>query len=179
MQFNKELGGRSIMSNRKSVTFDREHYLSKKILTSLALLFLCVIHENTIALDFSIHPVFFNEKKPSMKDKIEDSLIQYHNSIDVLKNDAIAIESIKRDFNVKIIGYTDNSECSGSTCSDISLRRARLIYEWMLAHGVSSSQLLSPEGRGSGDPMSDNKTPYGRSINRRVEFQAIPVSLAH
>lgn len=127
------------------------------------------------ASDFSINPVYFVEGKPSSHDKLADSLILFNESVEVLKNDAAAISTLQGKFRVKIVGFTDNKECAGPECLSLSVRRAKAVYAWMLTHGVSSSLLFPPEGKGSNDPLDDNNTPEGRARNRHVEFQMIPV----
>ena len=148
----------------------------KTLLLASSLMALFVVQNSALASDFSIHPVYFNERMPLVRSGIEDSLIEYVTSKEVLGNDALAIGTLKGEFRVKIIGSTDNIECAGNECAELSLRRAKLVYSWMLAHGVSLSQLLPPEGQGSSDPIADNKTSYGRARNRHVEFIAVPIS---
>lgn len=134
----------------------------------------CIFCENAMSTDFSIDAVFFNEKKPSLKDDIGMSLAERGDSLTVLKNDVAAINSLKNGYSIKIVGSTDNKECSNSECEKLSLRRAQMIYRWMLANGVPQDRLLPPEGRGANDPVASNAEPDGRARNRYVEFQVIP-----
>lgn len=127
-----------------------------------------------MSTDFSIDAVYFNEKMPSSKDPINTSLHEYNDYLKVLKNNVAAINSLKNSYHIKIIVSTDNHECSASECEKLSLRRAQMLYKWMLANGVSQSRLLPPEGRGSNDPVANNAEPDGRARNRYVEFQVTP-----
>ncbi|MGN7916887.1 OmpA family protein [Lysobacter sp. 22409] len=69
----------------------------------------------------------------------------------------------------EVLGFTDRIECR-ENCQELSARRARMVYDWLLAAGVSSSSLKAPVGRGSNMPIGDNETDEGRSRNRRVEI---------
>ena len=141
----------------------------------LFIMAMCLFGKNALALTFDIPGVFFKEKAPSINSRVEDSLSVYDKPLEVLKNDALAISTLKGHYNIKIVGFTDNSECTGPECVALSLRRAQLICGWMLAHGVPASQLLPPEGHGSDEPVGDNSTPDGRARNRRVEFQWVKI----
>jgi OOP family OmpA-OmpF porin len=132
--------------------------------------------KNALALTYEMPSIFFKEETPSVNGRVEESLSVYDRPLEVLKADALAIQKLKGHFDIKIVGYTDSSECVGAECTHLSLRRAQLIYDWMLTHGVLASQLLPPEGHGNADPTGDNNTPVGRAGNRRVEFQWIPIS---
>lgn len=174
MSFKTGRIGQQIMRNKLSGIVGR--VLGKKMLAIVLLVgAMFMVLGSALASDFSIRPVYFVEGRPSSHDKIDDSLIVSNESIEVLKNDASAVSILKGKFRVKVVGFTDNKECAGAECIDLSLRRARSIYSWMLAHGVSSTLLLPPEGRGTDDPLDDNNTSEGRARNRHVEFQMIPV----
>lgn len=75
---------------------------------------------------------------------------------------------------VEIIGFTDDRECSSrKRCRMISLRRAKLVYDWFVAHGVPADKLKEPEGYGSEMAIDSNETEEGRQQNRRVEVNMI------
>jgi len=69
-------------------------------------------------------------------------------------------------------GYTDST---GNPAHNLQLsqRRAQAVVDYLVAHGVSSSQLRS-EGFGADNPVASNATAAGRAQNRRVtiEFNA-------
>jgi hypothetical protein len=135
----------------------------------------CSICHKAFSTEFSIDGVPFNEKMPSRKDNIEASLFDYDVSVKVLKNDVGAINSsLMKGHLIKIVGFTDNQECSGRECETLSLRRAQLIYDWMLANGVPKSRLLPPEGHGSSEPIDNNAISEGRARNRYVGFEIVP-----
>jgi len=79
----------------------------------------------------------------------------------VLKEDA----ALKLD----IEGYTDNT---GSEKANVVLsqKRAKMVYEFLTKGGIDASRLTS-EGFGPANPVADNKTVAGRTLNRRVELK--------
>ena len=69
--------------------------------------------------------------------------------------------------NILIIGHTD---ATGADSYNLSLsdRRAEAVKSYALANGISASRLTT-EGRGETEPIADNSTEEGKSLNRRVE----------
>ena len=132
---------------------------------------------NSFASDVDIRSVNFKENRPTSSDVIEKSIADHAETMQVLSANTATMVKVSPDkFRFKIVGFTDNKECSGDACKVLSLRRAQLVYAWLLAHGVLADQLLPPEGRGSDDPIDTNAATDGRQRNRRVEFQVIPIS---
>lgn len=70
----------------------------------------------------------------------------------------------------EVLGFTDDMECIDSQCRDLSVRRARLVYDWLISNGVAPASLKPPVGHGSEMPIADNGTDEGREKNRRVEI---------
>jgi len=69
---------------------------------------------------------------------------------------------------MQINGHTDNI---GSESANLLLseQRAKAVYDYLIKHGVSSSQ-LSYKGFGESRPIDTNDTEEGRSNNRRTEI---------
>lgn len=73
-----------------------------------------------------------------------------------------------------IEGHTD-SRGSDSYNRTLSLRRAKAVATWLVAHGADREK-LSIVGLGSSRPVAPNESdsgsdnPEGRALNRRVEF---------
>lgn len=70
---------------------------------------------------------------------------------------------------VSVIGHT-SSEGSDSYNLDLSERRAAAVVEALVALGLDQGS-ISASGRGEADPIADNATETGRSLNRRVEIE--------
>lgn len=150
-------------------------WTKNSMLTGLILgLMACASSQTAFSTDFSIDAVFFNDGVPAKDGTLDASLVGSNESLQVLKNDADAIKSLKPPHQVKIVGHTDSKECSGKACEALSLRRAELVFNWMVANGVPISLLLPPEGHGSHEPVASNDIPKGRARNRYVEFQVVP-----
>jgi outer membrane protein OmpA-like peptidoglycan-associated protein len=69
--------------------------------------------------------------------------------------------------NLKIVGHTDNI---GEPDYNVKLseRRANAVYKKMKAEGIPSSIHVTPKGSGPFEPLYDNDSPEGRSLNRTV-----------
>lgn len=74
---------------------------------------------------------------------------------------------------VEIMGFTDRHECAASECDDLSFRRAKSVYDWLLSRGLSSSKLKGPTGNGSEWPIDRSGTEDGWQYNRRVQFDYV------
>lgn len=72
---------------------------------------------------------------------------------------------------VEIAGYSDNI---GSDEFNIKLSslRAKSVYDYLIGKGIKESQ-LSYSGYGKVNPIANNTTEEGRSLNRRIEFKII------
>lgn len=86
--------------------------------------------------------------------------------------DKIAKAIEKESGPVKVVGYTDNTPLGATDTfksnRDLSIARARAVAD-LLRPALTDATRLAIEGRGENEPMADNKTPDGRSKNRRVE----------
>ena len=73
------------------------------------------------------------------------------------------------DLEIMITGHTDNfgTEAYNHTLSN---NRARSVAAYLTEKGINS-QRISYRGAGSDEPVADNNTAHGRSLNRRVEFE--------
>lgn len=68
----------------------------------------------------------------------------------------------------KIEGYTDNTG-SYELNKDLSLRRARAVFNYFTSKGIKPER-LSIFGYGPERPVADNSTETGRALNRRVSI---------
>lgn len=69
---------------------------------------------------------------------------------------------------IEVVGYTDSSG-NDAINYPLSQDRADNVANYLIAQGVSGTR-ITPIGRGSQDPIGDNKTKAGKAMNRRVEI---------
>ena len=102
--------------------------------------------------------IFFDTDKYILKD---ESKVELQRLIDLLrKNPRIHIE---------ISGHTDNVG-TPSYNAELSLNRAKAVFEYLVNNGIAPSR-LSYAGYGISKPMDTNETEQGRANNRRTEFK--------
>jgi outer membrane protein OmpA-like peptidoglycan-associated protein len=74
---------------------------------------------------------------------------------------------------VAVEGYADST---GRTAGNRSLseRRAKVVIDYLVTkHGVPPYRVVQPFGFGSSDPVAENNTREGRSLNRRAEIRVL------
>jgi outer membrane protein OmpA-like peptidoglycan-associated protein len=117
--------------------------------------------------------VEFKAGHPAIGESLHDSLkCPSTYGEDSLEDDAQVLKEMPEAV-VEITGFTDNQECRDRECHELSLRRARAIYDWFVARGVPPQTLRDPTGRGSDLAIDSNETELGRQRNRRVEVHLI------
>ena len=117
--------------------------------------------EDRKTLDVAMRAVQFDTGKASFKPESYTILKQIGN-----------ILSRYPDYNLSISGHTDNTG-SAVANQELSEKRAKACYDYIVSQGVSASR-LSWAGYGESRPVADNETLNGKSLNRRVEFTMIP-----
>ena len=75
------------------------------------------------------------------------------------------------DTKVEIQGHTDNIG-SEQYNMKLSEERAQTVRDYLVAKGIDPSR-LTVKGYGESMPVTDNSTPEGRSLNRRIEFKVL------
>lgn len=80
----------------------------------------------------------------------------------------IAHPSIRK---VRVAGHTDNLGDVEHN-HDLSQHRAQAVMDYLVAHGIAPER-LEAKGYGARQPIADNRTEAGQSINRRVDFEII------
>ncbi|MDO6384661.1 OmpA family protein [Uliginosibacterium sp. 31-12] len=73
------------------------------------------------------------------------------------------------DRSIQIIGHTDSSGRPEANAM-LSQARADSVRQYLVQHGLASTQLISI-GKGSLEPVASNNTAEGRARNRRIEFR--------
>lgn len=87
------------------------------------------------------------------------------------------LETLKRNpiLGANVMGFADKNECLPPECRKLSLRRAKIVFDWLLDHDVHRAQLRGPSGESTDWPLDDGETENGRALNRRVQLE--PYSL--
>jgi outer membrane protein OmpA-like peptidoglycan-associated protein len=99
-------------------------------------------------------------------------LFDFNSSMIKERNKAIVDRIVERmnEFptaEVKVVGHTDNiGELDYNLW--LSERRAKVIYDLVLAGGMATGGQITYAGAGPHDPLYDNTLPEGRSLNRTV-----------
>ena len=75
---------------------------------------------------------------------------------------------------IVVYGYTDNVGAIDMNM-DLSQRRATAVRDYLVTKGIPQD-LITGEGKGPADPISDNTSVEGRASNRRVELVVKPKS---
>ena len=74
---------------------------------------------------------------------------------------------------IEIGGHTD-SKGSNQYNMELSKQRARVVYQYLIDHGINKSR-LTYKGYGETRPVSSNATEEGRAANRRTEIRIIGI----
>ena len=77
------------------------------------------------------------------------------------------------DTDIKIVGHTDST---GKVDYNqiLSEKRAKSVFDYLMEDQGVSSKRMTYEGKGIHEPVADNNTEAGRSLNRRVEILILP-----
>lgn len=84
-------------------------------------------------------------------------------------DELVQIMNDNKSLKVKVKGYTDNIGSPAFNAS-LSYKRAQAVAKYIIAAGISEDR-VSYRGFGLLNPRAPNKTEFGRSQNRRVEFE--------
>lgn len=98
---------------------------------------------------------------PTLQEPTADSIAILDQAADVLQRNPNVM--------VRVEGHTD---AIGSDAYNMGLsdRRAQIVNDYLLSHGVSASQIAGVEGFGESRPVDTNDTKEGRARNRRTEL---------
>lgn len=72
------------------------------------------------------------------------------------------------EWKLEITGHTDNQGQPEENLK-LSIKRSKAVADYLAKKGVAAVRIKN-EGRGDAEPIEDNETEEGRSLNRRVEF---------
>lgn len=112
---------------------------------------------NAIELNriFTLDDVQFETGKSRLKGPSQPPLEQ-----------ALTFLAVNPTVNVAVVGNTD-SLGNPETNQKLSEERARIVADWLIAHGVAKGR-LETFGNGDRSPVASNDTENGRAKNRRV-----------
>jgi outer membrane protein OmpA-like peptidoglycan-associated protein len=83
----------------------------------------------------------------------------------------LALMNKQPSLKLRIEGHTDSTNTDQYNLQ-LSKRRAAVVVDWLVQHGIAASR-LSADGFGSSRPVADNVTAQGRMLNRRVEISLL------
>jgi outer membrane protein OmpA-like peptidoglycan-associated protein len=109
-------------------------------------------------IDYQAHEVLFQSGKATL-------LPAGKKELDVLTN----FLNKNPNVNITLIGYTDNSG-TDKINEPLSVKRAESSKAYLVSKGIDAGRIQT-EGRGSQDPVADNKTKAGKAKNRRIELK--------
>jgi OmpA-OmpF porin, OOP family len=76
-----------------------------------------------------------------------------------------------KEANLTVVGYTDDR--GNETANQVlSRKRAESVKAYLTGKGVAADRITT-DGKGSANPVGDNKTAAGRAQNRRVEIRSV------
>ena len=108
------------------------------------------------------HPRVGEKLEPSLKAPTAESIAILDQAIDTLKRNP--------EIRVEVDGHTD-SKGTDAYNQKLSERRAKGVYDYLIAHGIDASRLDGPKGFGESQPIDTNDTAEGRQRNRRTELK--------
>jgi len=114
--------------------------------------------------------IFFKPGFPAKDDVLDSSASIKPELFSKIMNENLSLITALPNERVRVIGSTDDTECIGRECIYLSARRALLIEEWLIAHGVSRSRMDPIMVLGKDYPASENNSMDGRELNRRAEI---------
>ena len=107
-----------------------------------------------------INNIFFDFDKAVLKTA---SYSELDRVLELLKSGSIK--------NIEITGHTDSVGEDGYN-QDLSLRRAKAVYNYFISKGIAKDRLKAI-GKGEDEPAVPNDTSENRRLNRRVEFKIV------
>jgi len=113
--------------------------------------------------DFETGPIYFEESNATFRSSAYPRLDR-----------VIALAKACATHSITITGHTDSSG-SKTANQSLSAKRATAVGNYIAGGGVDNAR-LTIIGAGSVQPIADNATRYGRSLNRRIEIDFKPIT---
>lgn len=134
-----------------------------------ALLALAIFNAHAFSLE--AEKIYFSEGRPGLSETYPDmeSVVDQQVLSRLLK----ALQE-HPSIGVDVTGFADEHESEPIDCRNLSLRRAKLVFDWLLDHGFSLTRLRGPLGESIDWPIG--RTEDERHFNRRVQLELHIVS---
>lgn len=123
------------------------------------------------SLTIDLRGVNFKFDRPKKGEKNIDPTLQVPTADSIAILDQ-AVDALNRypDLTIKLDGYTDSIGTDAYN-QGLSERRAKIVNEYLLSHGVAASRITGVTGYGETNPVDTNATAAGRARNRRTEIK--------
>ena len=108
----------------------------------------------------TLNNIFFDVDKYEIKEKSKTEL-----------NKTAKFLETNPEVRIEISGHTDNSG-SATHNLELSLNRAKAVYDFLLDQGINSKR-LEYQGYGANAPIAPNDSESNRQLNRRIEFRVL------
>lgn len=146
---------------------------SVRLTTCLCALLGEALSSTSVLASGDLEKILFKAGHPRADEPLAEALSEpAATQLEVLETNAEALRKTPG-IAVEIMGFADSHECRRSGCDHLSLRRARCVYGWLIAHGVPASKLKGPTGNGSDWPIDRGNTEEDWQYNRRVQFDFV------
>ena len=106
---------------------------------------------------------------PSGPVGFEESSTVLRSSAKLALDRVISLADACRDSVISITGHTDSSGSEASNLT-LSLARANTVADYVANRGIARERIVTI-GAGSSQPLADNRTRYGRGLNRRIDIR--------
>jgi outer membrane protein OmpA-like peptidoglycan-associated protein len=99
----------------------------------------------------------------------EESSTVLRSSAKLVLDRVISVADTYHGSAISITGHTDSSGSKASNLA-LSLARANAVADYIADRGIARARLLTI-GAGSSQPLADNRTRHGRSLQRRIDIR--------
>ena len=119
-----------------------------------------------------LYGAFFKTGHPTKGESIETAVAS-ETDIGNLK---LTVKTLARfpTMQFEVTGHTDPYECSGQECHDLALRRALLVYRFLLDAGVDAHRIVALTEYASARPIAGKREDYWRNQRAEVNITVEP-----